>query len=321
MKLKAIQKTAVLLALSFSVSFQSVALFVPPAYAAPPDATGTVTAPDPPANTTPADNPGGGDGGDGGSVDSGGFLDEFFNLFNSLTDVFSLVQDFVTGNVQGIFGAFAPVIDRVLGQAKPGVLKIFNPNAARKQLDAEVNNNNASLGDAFGSNRFSRATAEGNALDRQITRGGVEAYLGEEGQKNIEKEIKQVDKLIEKSKGASQDSDKSAKKADSLSKAAQKLDVTQDVQKKIAAQNAEAAKQSAKISAQLSQQTQILGATRTDALKARADAQLANTNLTNISSTLDSMKKKDDAILSAIIDRNAAISYQSSGLLSYKKPK
>jgi hypothetical protein len=333
MKPKFIRKKVFLLMLSFSVSLQSVVLLGEPVQAQ--DAQAQVTAPDPPADNAAADNNannadnGGGNGndaggngkdnGDGGTVDNGGFLDEFFNLFGSLTDVFSLVQSFVTGNVQNIFGAFSPVIDRVLGQVKPGVLKVFNPNAARKQLNAEVTNNNAALGDASGRNRFTRATAEGNSLDREITRGGVEAYLGEEGQKKIEEEIKQVDKLVKSSSTAAKDAGKSAKKADSLSKEAQKLDVTQDVQKRIASQNAEAAKQAAKISAQLSQQTQILGATRTDALKARADAQLANTNLTNISSTIDSMKKQEDAKLFSMTSRNAATAYQSG--LDYQKPK
>jgi hypothetical protein len=265
---------------------------------------------------------GGGDGGLGGIIDSisglfggggggGGFLDSFFDVFKSLTDSFDLVQGFVSGNVNQIFGTFAPVIEKALGKAKPGVLGVYNPNEARKALRNEVTSENASQGDAFEVDPVSRARSSGNELDRQITRGGVESYLGEEGQKLVEKEIKDTDKTIKKSTEAAKASDAAASKVATLAKTASKKNVTQDVMKIIAAQNAATAQQTAKISAQLSLQTQIMGASRTDALKARADAQLANTNLTNISETLDQMQKRENAELLGRTSRNAALAKQA----------
>jgi hypothetical protein len=262
---------------------------------------------------------GGGDG--GGILDSlggllgggsgGGFFDSLFDVFKSLTEAFELVQGFVSGNVNQIFGTFAPVIEKALGKAKPGVLGMSNPNEARKALQEEVTSENVSQGDAFEVDPVNRARTAGNELDRQITRGGVEAYLGEKGQELIKKEIKKVDETIKKSTAAAKASEESASKIGGLAKTASKKNVTQDVMKIIANQNAEAAKQTAKISAQLSQQTQIMGASRTDALKARADAQLANTNLTNISETLDQMQKKENAELLGKTSRNAALSRQA----------
>jgi hypothetical protein len=262
---------------------------------------------------------GGGDG--GGILDSlggllgggsgGGFFDSLFDVFKSLTEVFDLVQGFVSGNVNQVFGKFAPVIEKALGKAKPGVLGLSNPNETRKALQEEVTSENASQGDAFEVDPVNRARTAGNELDRQITRGGVEAYLGEKGQELIKKEIKKVDETIKKSTAAAKASEDSASKIGGLAKSASKKNVTQDVMKIIANQNAEAAKQTAKISAQLSQQTQIMGASRTDALKARADAQLANTNLTNISETLDQMQKKENAELLGKTSRNAALSKQA----------
>lgn len=263
---------------------------------------------------------GDGDGGLGGIIDSisglfggdgGGFLDSFFDVFKSLTDSFDLVQGFVSGNVNQIFGTFAPVIEKALGKAKPGVLGVYNPNEARKALRDEVTSENASQGDAFEVDPVSRARSSGNELDRQITRGGVESYLGEEGQKLVEKEIKDTDKTIKKSTEAAKASDAAASKVATLAKTASKKNVTQDVMKIIAAQNAATAQQTAKISAQLSLQTQIMGASRTDALKARADAQLANTNLTNISETLDQMQKRENAELLGRTSRNAALAKQA----------
>ncbi len=262
---------------------------------------------------------GGGDG--GGILDSlggllgggggGGFFDSLFDVFKSLTEAFDLVQGFVSGNVNQIFGTFAPVIEKALGKAKPGVLGMSNPNEARKALQEEVTSENVSQGDAFEVDPVNRARTAGNELDRQITRGGVEAYLGEKGQELIKKEIKKVDETIKKSTAAAKASEESASKIGGLAKTASKKNVTQDVMKIIANQNAEAAKQTAKISAQLSQQTQIMGASRTDALKARADAQLANTNLTNISETLDQMQKKENAEILGKTARNAALSRQA----------
>ncbi len=264
---------------------------------------------------------GGGDGGLGGIIDSisglfgggggGGFLDGFFDIFKSLTDSFDLVQGFVSGNVNQIFGTFAPVIEKALGKAKPGVLGVYNPNEARKALRDEVTSENASQGDAFEVDPVSRARSSGNELDRQITRGGVESYLGEEGQKLVEKEIKDTDRTIKKSTEAAKAADGAASKVATLAKTASKKNVTQDVMKIIAAQNATTAQQTAKISAQLSLQTQIMGASRTDALKARADAQLANTNLTNISETLDQMQKRENAELLGRTSRNAALAKQA----------
>ncbi len=246
-------------------------------------------------------------GGGGG----GGFFDSLFDVFKSLTEAFDLVQGFVSGNVNQVFGTFAPVIEKALGKAKPGVLGLSNPNEARKALQEEVTSENASQGDAFEVDPVNRARTAGNELDRQITRGGVEAYLGEKGQELIKKEIKKVDETIKKSTAAAKASEESASKIGGLAKTASKKNVTQDVMKIIANQNAEAAKQTAKISAQLSQQTQIMGASRTDALKARADAQLANTNLTNISETLDQMQKKENAEILGKTARNAALSRQA----------
>jgi hypothetical protein len=259
---------------------------------------------------------GGGDGGGildslGGLLGGGGFFDSLFDVFKSLTEAFDLVQGFVSGNVNQIFGTFAPVIEKALGKAKPGVLGMSNPNEARKALQEEVTSENVSQGDAFEVDPVNRARTAGNELDRQITRGGVEAYLGEKGQELIKKEIKKVDETIKKSTAAAKASEESASKIGGLAKTASKKNVTQDVMKIIAKQNAEAAKQTAKISAQLSQQTQIMGASRTDALKARADAQLANTNLTNISETLDQMQKKENAEILGKTARNAALSRQA----------
>jgi hypothetical protein len=311
MKLKFVQRAAVLLALSFSMSFQSVAFFVSPAKAqveANANDAKAQAASGGDRGDGDANDVGGGDGADGGGK---GSISELLDFFLSVKEVFNVVQQFVSGNVVNAFGAAfsSKVIKDIL---KPtGVLNVFNPNDARKKLKAKVTADNASVGDISGSNRDSRATAEANTLDREITRGGVEAYLGDAGQEKIKKEIEGVDGLVQKSKSAASAAGKSQKEAKKLSDEAQGLDVTQDVQKKIAAQNAEAANQAAKISAQLSQQTQILGATRTDALKARADAQLANTNLTNISSTLDSMKKAEDAKVFAITSSNLARAYRS----------
>jgi hypothetical protein len=319
MKLKSVQKAAVLLALSFSVSFQSAVLFVSPAKAqveanandAKAQAASGGDRGDGNANDAKAQAASGGDRGDDADGGGKGSISELLSFFASVKEVFNVVQQFVSGNMVNAFGAAfsSQVIKDAL---KPtGVLNIFNPNAARKQLKAKVTADNASLGDISGGNQYSRATAEANTLDREITRGGVEAYLGDAGQEQIKKEIEGVDGLVKKSKSAASDARKSQQEAKKLSDDAQGLDVTQDVQKKIAAQNAEAANQAAKISAQLSQQTQILGATRTDALKARADAQLANTNLTNISSTLDSMKKVEDAKVFAMTSSNLAKAYRS----------
>ncbi|MGA7952646.1 MAG: hypothetical protein WCA07_03900 [Gloeobacterales cyanobacterium] len=246
-----------------------------------------------------------------GSGDSG-FLDIFFDVFKSLTDSFDLVQGFVSGNVNQVFGTFAPVIEKVLGKAKPGVLGVYNPNEARKALRNEVTSENASQGDAFEVDPGNRARASGNELDRQITRGGVDSYLGEEGQKLVEKEIKDTDKTINKSTEAAKAADAAASMVATLAKTASKKDVTQDVMKIIAAQNAATAQQTAKISAQLSLEAQIMGVSRTDALKARADAQLANTNLTNISETLDQMQKRENAELLGKTSRNAALAKQAS---------
>ena len=263
---------------------------------------------------------GGGDGGLGGIIDSisglfggnSGFLNSFFDVFKSLTDSFDLVQGFVSGNVNQVFGTFAPVIEKVLGKAKPGVLGVYNPNEARKALRDEVTSENASQGDAFEIDPVNRARASGNELDRQITRGGVESYLGEEGQKLVEKEIKDTDKTIKKSTEAAKAVDGAASTVATLAKTASKKNDTQDVMKIIAAQNAATAQQTAKISAQLSLQTQIMGASRTDALKSRADAQLANTNLTNISETLDQIQKRENVELLGRTSRNAALAKQAS---------
>ena len=147
-----------------------------------------------------------------------------------------------------------------------GVLGIPNPNQTRTETSQEIQSKSRTgndVGDVFEVNPTVYSVYAANQADRLNTRAAIETVLGEDGQKQMKDEIDSTEKTVE---GTINDANE-----------AQEMDVTQDVAKKLV-----------RISAQHSV---LLGAIRSDAMKARIDTQFTNLNLMNSSRTLDELAR------------------------------
>ena len=177
----------------------------------------------------------------------------FEQLNHQLASVRGYLDQIVADKLKPLSESLGKDIDAALGDAT-GVLGLPDPTKSRNEVEkvASSSHNPVYSGDL--------AT---NEVDRQITRGAVNATLGQEGQQAIKQQADQTQNSV----GLVQQQ----------AQAAQAEVVTQNVMKQIALQNA--------------QTGAILGSLRADSLQAAQRQELTNLNLTNISRSVDAQNQ------------------------------
>jgi hypothetical protein len=220
---------------------------------------------------------------------------EFF--YSLLTPLYEQVVSYVQQQVPQVLTSLQEQWEQAL-QSALGPLGMPDPIKFR----TEGTTASYAAQDSVSPNYFDTPTTRGHLAaeeaDRQLTRGRIASNLGQDGQSLTQQDVDRTQSYIEKTFTSATamgavNTQQWVSQAETASSEAQVADVTQDVLKAMSRQQLNDTRLLAGLGDMLKQsglqlyyQTEILGATRVDALKAREDTQLANLNLTNISSQL-----------------------------------
>ena len=103
-------------------------------------------------------------------------------------------QDYLTNNVDENLAPVGQESFTAINNST-GELNLPNPIDARRQVSQDITDN--SLSDIFENNPAVKAKLVGDELDRQLTRGAVEAYFGEKGQERLQIKLENIQNSIE----------------------------------------------------------------------------------------------------------------------------
>ena len=103
-------------------------------------------------------------------------------------------QDYLTNNIHETLYPVGQESFTALNSST-GELNLPNPIDARRQVIQDITDN--SLSDIFENNPAVQAKLIGNEIDRQLTRGAVEAYFGEKGQERLQIKLENIQILVE----------------------------------------------------------------------------------------------------------------------------